>query len=67
MRIGPRIEKLDTRQNAVWLRKIGDVTLRFDHVKVTRLGRPYVAVSNAETGELIRCTCPRPDCPSRAR
>ena len=65
MKIGPRTVVLDTRHNTVWRREINGVSLLFTHVKVTRLGRPYVAVSNADTGELLRCTCPRPDCPSR--
>lgn len=67
MKIGPRTTTLDTRHNTVWYRKIGSVRFRFDHVKVTRLNHPYVTVTNDDTGELIRCTCPRTDCPSRAR
>lgn len=67
MKIGPRVVALDTRHSTVWCRQIGGVRLTFAHVKVTRLGRPYMAVSNADTGELIRCTCPRPDCPTKGR
>jgi hypothetical protein len=65
VKIGPRVVALDTRHNTIWYRQIGGARLRFIHVKVTILERPYVAVTDADTGELVRCTCPRSDCPSR--
>jgi len=35
----------------------------FLHVKVSRLGKPYMTVSRMDTGDLVRCSCLRSDCP----
>ncbi|MFH8805286.1 hypothetical protein ACH4F6_38055 [Streptomyces sp. NPDC017936] len=64
MKIGPRTGEVDNRFNHYWWRKINGTRYHFIHVKVTRFGEPYVMAANDSTGELVRCTCPRTDCPT---
>jgi hypothetical protein len=63
MKIGPRTDELENKYHYCWNREINGVRFRFVHVKITRLERPYIAVSRADTGEEVRCSCPRDDCP----
>lgn len=65
MTIGPRTGEVDNRFNHYWWRTINGVRYHFIYVKVTRLGRPWLAVTNDDTGELVRCSCSRDDCPFR--
>lgn len=63
MRIGPRRNEFKSRTNHIWSRDIGGVEFCFDLVKSTRFETPYIMVSREDTGELVRCSCPRNDCP----
>jgi hypothetical protein len=63
MQIGPRTGEYENHVQHFWRRQIGDTKYRFVHVKVSRLGHPWIAVSRADTGELVRCSCRRDDCP----
>ena len=65
MQISPRIDEFDDNVHHVWKREINGIPFHFVHVKQSRLGQPYIGVSRLDTGELVRCTCPRPDCPGR--
>lgn len=64
MRIGPRTGEVDNRFNHYWTREINGTRYRFMLVRITRFVEPYLAVTNDDTGELLRCTCPRTDCPT---
>lgn len=63
MKIGPRTDESETNAHHFWTREINGIRFSFVHVKQSRLGQPYIGVSRADTGELVRCTCPRDDCP----
>lgn len=63
MQIGPRTDEFENRMHHFWKREINGVTFFFVHVKQSRLGQPYASVSRLDTGELVRCSCPRDDCP----
>lgn len=64
MKIGPRTGVVDNRFNLYWWREIDGTRYHFILVRRTRFGAPYLAVTNEDTGELLRCTCPRTDCPT---
>ena len=66
MKIGPRTNEIDNRTHHTWIREINGVGFHFVHVKATRLERPYIGVTRMDTGALVRCSCPRDDCPSAA-
>jgi len=63
VKISPRIDEQENHVQHFWKREINGITFFFVHVKVSRLGRSYIAVSRMDTGELVRCSCPRDDCP----
>ncbi|WP_158712435.1 hypothetical protein [Streptomyces sp. NRRL F-5135] len=63
MKIGPRTGEMENRVRHAWNREIDGIPFSFMHVKVSNLGRPYLLVSRMDTHELVRCSCPRPDCP----
>lgn len=63
MKIGPRIREMETHVQHFWTREINGISFHFVHVKVSRLGQPYMSVSRMDTGDLVRCSCPRDDCP----
>jgi hypothetical protein len=63
MKIGPRIGETESHVQHFWRREINGTTFMFVHVKLSRLGQPYMAVSRMDTGALVRCSCPRSDCP----
>lgn len=65
MKIGPRTDEMENHVQHFWSRQINGIQYAFVHVKVSRLGRPYITVSRGDTGALIRCTCRRDDCPTR--
>lgn len=67
MKIGPRTGEVNTRHHRYAWREINGTRYHVIIVKVSRLGRPYVAVTNADTGTLVRCTCLRADCPVGAK
>jgi len=63
MKISPRLGEMENHQQHFWHREINGTTFAFVHVKVSRLGQPYMTVSRMDTGALVRCSCPRNDCP----
>jgi hypothetical protein len=63
MTIGPRTSETESTVQHFWTRQINGTAFFFVHVKVSRLGQPYMAVSRLDTGALVRCSCPRSDCP----
>ncbi|MEV7872648.1 hypothetical protein AB0P17_42590 [Streptomyces sp. NPDC088124] len=63
MKIGPRTGEMENHVQHLWTREINGVQFRFHHIKASRLGRPYMTVWRWDTAELVRCSCPRPDCP----
>lgn len=63
MHIGPRTGEAENHVQHFWFRKINGVEFFFVHVKVSRLGYPHIMVSRYDTGETVRCSCRRPDCP----
>jgi len=65
MQISPRIDETESHVQHFWTREINGIRFFFVHVKQSRLGRPYIAVTRQDTGELVRSSCPRDDCPSR--
>ena len=65
MQIGPRVDEFENNVQHYWKREINGIPFHFVHVKVSRLGQPYIGVSRLDTGELVRCSCPRPGCPGR--
>ncbi len=67
MQISPRTDEMENHVQHFWTRRINGIPFSFVHVKVSRLGQSYMAVSRMDTGELVRCSCPRPDCPFAAR
>ena len=67
MKIGPRTGEMESAVQHFWTRRINGIPFSFVHVKVSRLGRPYMAVSRRDTGALVRCSCSRPDCPFATR
>ncbi|MER6098391.1 hypothetical protein ABT154_21535 [Streptomyces sp. NPDC001728] len=64
MRIGPRTDEYENHVQHFWSRRINGARYSFVHVKVSRLGHPYIAVSRDNVP--IRCTCRRSDCPTPA-
>jgi hypothetical protein len=65
MQIGPRTHELESHVQHCWRRQINGRTYSFVHVKVARLGRPWISVIREEpdgTGTTVRCTCRRTDC-----
>lgn len=67
MPIGPRTNEFNNHVHHFWTRRIGNTEFSFVHVKQSRLGQPYVAVSRVDTGALVRCSCHRDDCPFASR
>lgn len=63
MKISPRIGEFENHVHHSWKREINGIRFFFVHVKQSRLGQPYMAVTRMDTGALVRCSCPRPDCP----
>lgn len=63
MKIGPRTDEHESHVQHFWCREINGTRYSLVHVKVSRLGQPYMSVSRMDTGELVRCSCPRDDCP----
>lgn len=61
MKIGPRTGEMENHVQHFWTREIGGVPFHFVHVKVSRLGQPYMSASRMDN--LVRCSCPRSDCP----
>ena len=66
MKIGPRTGEMQSHVQHFWRRQINGIQFSFVHVQVSRLGKPYMAVSRTDTGALVRCSCPRDDCPFAA-
>ncbi|MEU9670384.1 hypothetical protein AB0E25_33385 [Streptomyces bobili] len=63
MQIGPRTNESENSVHHHWTREINGIRFHFVHVKVSRLKQPYMGVTRMDTGALVRCSCPRPDCP----
>jgi hypothetical protein len=61
MEIGPRTDEYENHVQHFWDRKINGVKYEFVHVKVSRLGHPWISVRR--DGVQVRCTCRRSDCP----
>lgn len=64
--IGPRIDEFENDVHHFWKREINGIRFFFVHVKQSRLGQPYIGVTRLDTDELVRCSCPRDDCPFTA-
>jgi hypothetical protein len=65
MQIGPRTHEMESHVQHCWRRQINGRTYSFVHVKVSRLGHPWISVIREEpdgTGARVRCTCRRTDC-----
>ncbi|MFJ7998977.1 hypothetical protein ACIQ7D_17775 [Streptomyces sp. NPDC096310] len=63
MKIGPRTGEMENHFQHFWTREINGVPYFFIHVKISILRQPHLLVSRMDTHELVRCSCPRPDCP----
>lgn len=66
MQIGPRTGELQNHVQHFWSRRINGTKFMFVHVKVSRLGQSYMTVTRMDSGVLVRCSCPRTDCPFAA-
>jgi len=66
MQISPRIDEFENSLHHFWKREINGIEFFFVQVKQSRLGQPWIAVSRLDTGALVRCSCPRDDCPFAA-
>ncbi|MFF8840537.1 hypothetical protein [Streptomyces sp. NPDC015130] len=61
--ISPRLDEYENNVQHFWRRTINGVSYHFVHVKVSRHGHPYIAVTRSD-GVPVRCTCRQSDCPS---
>jgi hypothetical protein len=63
MKIGPRTGEIESTVQHFWTREINGIPFRFVHVKVSRLGQSWMGVERLDSHDLVRCSCPRSDCP----